>query len=75
MQLKEFPFAQLPSLLTNFALLLQSLETLPSLEHVQCDCIQTVLRESNGNISETARRMGLHRGTVRRKMRQYCPLA
>ena len=32
MQLKEHPFAQLSSLVTNFALLLQSRETLPSLE-------------------------------------------
>ncbi len=40
----------------------------PPLKRLEWEHIQRVLTECNGNISETARRLGLHRRTLQRKL-------
>lgn len=40
----------------------------PSLEEVEWEHLQRVLFESGGNVSETARRLGMHRRTLQRKL-------
>lgn len=42
----------------------------PSIERIQWEHIQKVLNENNGNISETARKLGMHRRTLQRKLRK-----
>jgi two-component system, response regulator RegA len=42
----------------------------PSLAQVESEHIARVLRDSGGNISETARRLGLHRSSLQRKLRK-----
>lgn len=44
-----------------------------SLARVEWETIQRVLAECDGNISETARRLGLHRRTLQRKLAKYPP--
>ncbi len=46
---------------------------LPTLDRVQWDYIQRVLAYCNGNISETARRLGKHRQSLQRMLRRYPP--
>jgi two-component system response regulator RegA len=46
----------------------------PSLARVEWDHIQRVVRESNGNITHAARRLGLHRQALQRKLRQTRPV-
>ncbi|MCC6752272.1 MAG: response regulator transcription factor [Deltaproteobacteria bacterium] len=45
----------------------------PSLERVEWEHIQRVLADCAGNISEGARRLGLHRRTLQRKLQKYPP--
>ena len=45
----------------------------PSLDRVEWEHIQRVLSECGGNVSETARRLGLPRRTLQRKLRKRCP--
>jgi len=43
----------------------------PSLARVEWEHIQRVLADSGGNISEAARRLGLHRRSLQRKLAKY----
>jgi len=54
------------------AALTDALEPLPSeqLDHVERDHILGVLQACGGNISEAARRLGLHRRTLQRKLQK-----
>lgn len=49
-------------------------DRLPSLARVQWDYIQIVLGNCKGNISETARRLRVHRKTLKRKLTKQPPL-
>ena len=45
----------------------------PTLARSEWEHIQTVLAETGGNISEAARRLGLHRRTLQRKLQKKPP--
>lgn len=45
----------------------------PSLERVEWEHIQRVLHDCQGNISEAARLLGLHRRSLQRKLQKYPP--
>ena len=45
-------------------------ETPPSVDRLEWEHIQKVLREQNGNISATARALGMHRRTLQRKLQK-----
>lgn len=45
----------------------------PSLARAEWEHIQRVLKDTNGNISEAARRLGLHRRTLQRKLQKLPP--
>lgn len=45
----------------------------PSLERVEWEHIQRVLADCQGNISEAARVLGLHRRSLQRKLQKYPP--
>jgi two-component system response regulator RegA len=49
-------------------------EDLPSLGRHEREYIEHVLAQCDGNISEAARRLGLHRQSLQRKLRKYPPL-
>ena len=42
----------------------------PSLDRIEWEHIQRVLTENDGNISETARQLGMHRRTLQRKLQK-----
>jgi two-component system response regulator RegA len=42
----------------------------PSIDRIQWEHIQKILNENNGNISATARKLGMHRRTLQRKLRK-----
>ena len=46
----------------------------PSLARHEREYIEHVLAQCDGNISEAARRLGLHRQSLQRKLRKYPPL-
>lgn len=46
---------------------------IPTLDRVEWEHIQRVLTECGGNISEAARRLGLHRRTLQRKLDKLPP--
>jgi two-component system response regulator RegA len=46
----------------------------PSLERVEWEHIQRVMADCQGNISEAARVLGLHRRSLQRKLQKYPPL-
>ena len=48
-------------------------EQIPSLARHEREYIEYVLAASGGNISEAARRLGLHRQSLQRKLRKYPP--
>lgn len=48
-------------------------DTVPSLARVEWDYIQRILTESGGNISLTARRLGIHRRSLQRKLGKLPP--
>lgn len=48
-------------------------ETIPSLAKHEREYIEYVLAATGGNISEAARRLGLHRQSLQRKLRKYPP--
>jgi ActR/RegA family two-component response regulator len=52
----------------------KSTQILPSLGRLEWDYIQLILQDCRGNISESARRLGLHRRTLQRKLRKLPPL-
>jgi len=45
----------------------------PSLQRVEWEHMQQVLADTGGNISETARRLGMERRTLQRKLAKYPP--
>lgn len=45
----------------------------PSVEEVEWEHIQTVLASADGNVSEAARRLGMHRRTLQRKLTRGRP--
>lgn len=45
----------------------------PSLERVEWEHIHRVLADCNGNISQAARVLGVHRRTLQRKLQRYPP--
>jgi two-component system response regulator RegA len=45
----------------------------PSLERVEWEHIQRVMSDCDGNISEAARVLGLHRRSLQRKLQKYPP--
>jgi two-component system response regulator RegA len=45
----------------------------PSLARAEWEHIQRVLSDVNGNVSEAARRLGLHRRSLQRKLAKYPP--
>jgi two-component system response regulator RegA len=45
----------------------------PSLARVEWEHIQRVLQDCQGNVSEAARRLGLHRQSLQRKLRKHPP--
>ncbi|MFT4625184.1 MAG: two-component system response regulator RegA [Myxococcota bacterium] len=45
----------------------------PSLARTEWEHIQRVLEDCGGNISEAARKLGLHRRTLQRKLQKYPP--
>ncbi|MDP3850815.1 MAG: response regulator [Luteolibacter sp.] len=45
----------------------------PSLERVEWEHMQRVLRDNGGNISATARKLGIERRTLQRKLWKYPP--
>jgi two-component system response regulator RegA len=45
----------------------------PSLARMEWEHIQRVLADVNGNVSEAARRLGLHRRSLQRKLAKYPP--
>jgi len=49
-------------------------ETTPSLARVEWEHIQRVLTDCEGNISLTARKLGLHRRSLQRKLGKFPPL-
>jgi two-component system response regulator RegA len=47
--------------------------TVPSLSRVEWEHIQRVLHECGGNISQTARTLGMHRRSLQRKLAKHPP--
>ena len=45
----------------------------PSLARVEWEHMQRVLDDCDGNISEAARRLGLHRRSLQRKLQKFPP--
>ena len=45
----------------------------PSLARAEWEHIQRVLQDCDGNVSETARRLGIHRRSLQRKLQKYPP--
>ncbi len=48
-------------------------DVLLSAERVRWLYVQWVLERCGGNVSETARRLGLHRRSLQRKLGKNCP--
>lgn len=53
---------------TSDATSVGELDTLPSVERLEWEHIQRVLTEHQGNVSATARALGMHRRTLQRKL-------
>lgn len=51
----------------------ESAGPVPSLERVEWEHMQRVLRDCGGNISATARMLGIERRTLQRKLQKYPP--
>jgi two-component system response regulator RegA len=47
--------------------------SIPSLQRVEWEHLQRVLTDADGNISEAARRLGIERRTLQRKLSKYPP--
>ena len=45
----------------------------PSLARAEWEHIQRVLADCGGNVSEAARRLGIHRRSLQRKLQKYPP--
>jgi two-component system response regulator RegA len=53
----------------------ESAEAVPSLARVEWEHIQRVLTDCDGNISQAAKLLGLHRRSLQRKLSKYPPKA
>lgn len=51
----------------------QAPETVPSLARVEWEHLQRVVSDCNGNISQAARLLGIHRRSLQRKLAKYPP--
>jgi transcriptional regulator of acetoin/glycerol metabolism len=51
----------------------ESVLRLPSLERVQWEYIHAALESCAGNVSETARQLGIHRQSLQRMLRRHPP--
>ena len=51
----------------------ESDDSLPSLERVEWEYLQRVLSDSGGNVSQAARRLGMHRRSLQRKLGRNAP--
>lgn len=51
----------------------ESANLVPSLDRVEWEHMQRVLRDCGGNISATARKLGIERRTLQRKLQKYPP--
>lgn len=60
--------------LQNNAADMQEPLTVPSLARVEWEHIQRVLNDCNGNVSQAARLLGVHRRSLQRKLSKYPPL-
>lgn len=49
-------------------------DSTPSLARVEWEHMQRILHDTGGNISETARRLGIHRRSLQRKLAKLPPL-
>ncbi len=49
-------------------------EPIPTLERVEWEYLQRVLADCEGNISDAARRLGMHRRSLQRKLSKNAPL-
>ncbi|MEZ5993375.1 MAG: response regulator [Planctomycetota bacterium] len=49
-------------------------EETPSLDRIEWEHIQRVLNDCDGNVSEAARRLGMHRRSLQRKLNRRAPL-
>ena len=58
--------------LSVFCLLILALAA-PSLARAEWEHINRVLSDAGGNISEAARRLGIHRRSLQRKLQKYPP--
>jgi len=56
---------------TRLALPYHTGHSIPSIEHMEEQLIRSALEQLNGNQTETARKLGISRSTLWRKMRQY----
>ena len=65
--------ATLPSGSAHAALSAPAETETPSLARTEWEHIQRVLADVNGNVSEAARRLGLHRRSLQRKLSKYPP--
>ena len=48
-------------------------EQAPSLKRLEWEHIHRVLEENDGNISHTAEKLGMHRRTLKRKLKKHAP--
>jgi two-component system response regulator RegA len=60
--------------LTNDAMPRQAPTTVPSLARVEWEHIQRVLADCDGNISQAAKLLGIHRRSLQRKLSKYPPV-
>ncbi len=49
-------------------------DSYPSLARKEREYIEFVLNECNGNISQAAKKLGIHRQSLQRKLKKYTPL-
>ena len=49
-------------------------ETTPSLARVEYEHIQRILSDCGGNVSQAARKLGIHRRSLQRKLHKLPPL-
>ena len=48
-------------------------EEVPSLDRVEWEYLQRVLADAEGNVSDAARRLGMHRRSLQRKLSKHAP--
>ena len=48
-------------------------DEVPTLARAEWEHISRVLADCNGNVSEAARRLGIYRSSLQRRLRKYAP--